>query len=320
MKVCSTENMQIAERELIINGTPARTLMKLASAGIAEAVMQFFPVPGLCIAYVGKGNNGGDALTVLNILKQHGWETGFRAAYPRAEWGELPVRQLAEISPPPQEYQEAPLPRTGKPMILLDGLLGIGAKGLLRKEISALCAEMNYLRDRCGAVRTVAIDLPTGVDPDTGMPQENAVEADFTMCIGAVKQGLLDDDATLHAGRLACIDLPGLYVQALPATELITSSRLTKFLSARPYTDYKNKRGHIGVIAGSEGMLGAARLCCEAALRAGAGLVTLHVHRNVYPLIAPSMPPEIMVKPVDSYADVSIRTFSAFLILSLIHI
>ena len=72
MKVCSTENMQIAERELIINGTPARTLMKLASAGIAEAVMQFFPVPGLCIAYVGKGNNGGDALTVLNILKQNG--------------------------------------------------------------------------------------------------------------------------------------------------------------------------------------------------------------------------------------------------------
>lgn len=66
------------------------------------------------------------------------------------------------------------------------------------------------------------------------MPQENAVEADFTMCIGAVKQGLLDDDATLHAGRLACIDLPGLYVQALPATELITSSRLTKFLSADP--------------------------------------------------------------------------------------
>ena len=314
MKVCSTENMQIAERELIINGTPTRTLMKLASAGIAEAVMQFFPVPGLCIAYVGKGNNGGDALTVLNILKQHGWETGFRAAYPRAEWGELPVRQPAEISPPPQEYQEAPLPRTGKPMILLDGLLGIGAKGLLRKEISALCAEMNYLRDRCGAVRTVAIDLPTGVDPDTGMPQENAVEADFTMCIGAVKQGLLDDDATLHAGRMACIDLPGLHVQALPATELITSSRLTKFLSARPYTDYKNKRGHIGVIAGSEGMLGAARFCCEAALRAGAGLVTLHVHRNVYPLIAPSMPPEIMVKPVDSYADVSIRTFSAFLI------
>lgn len=90
MKVCSTENMQIAERELIINGTPARTLMKLASAGIAEAVTQFFPVPGLCIAYVGKGNNGGDALTVLNILKQHGWETGFRAAYPRAEWGNCP--------------------------------------------------------------------------------------------------------------------------------------------------------------------------------------------------------------------------------------
>ena len=261
-----------------------------------------------------KGNNGGDALTVLNILKQHGWEIGIRTAYPRNEWSELSVRQLAEISPPPQEYQAPPLPRTGKPMILLDGLLGIGAKGMLRRELSALCSEINYIRNRCGAVRTVAIDIPTGVDPDTGMPQQNAVEADFTMCIGAVKQGLLDDDATLFAGRLVCIDLPGLHVQALPATELITSSRLTKFLSARPYTDYKNKRGHIGVIAGSEGMLGAARLCCEAALRAGAGLVTLHVHKDIYPLIAPSMPPEIMVRPVDSYADISIRTFSAFLI------
>lgn len=87
MKVCSTENMQIAERELIINGTPARTLMKLASAGIAEAVTQFFPVPGLCIAYVGKGNNGGDALTVLNILKQHGWETGFPRRLPARGMG-----------------------------------------------------------------------------------------------------------------------------------------------------------------------------------------------------------------------------------------
>ena len=314
MKICSTENMRIAERELIISGTPARTLMQQASAGIAEAIMQFFPIPGLCVAYLGKGNNAGDAITVLDILQRHGWDTGFRAAYPRSQWGELPLRQFAEISPPLLEYQEAPLPVTGKPMVLLDGLLGIGASGLLNKEIADLCVEMNYLRDRCGAVRTVAVNIPNGIDTDTGMPQEHAVEADFTMCIGAVKQGLLDDDATLYAGRLVCIELPGLHVQALPATEIITSSRLTKFLSARPYTDYKNKRGHLGVIAGSEGMLGAARLCCEAALRAGAGLVTLHVHRSVYPVAAACMPPEMMVKPVDSYADISIRSFSAFLL------
>ena len=314
MKICSTENMRIAERELIISGTPARTLMQQASAGIAEAIMQFFPIPGLCVAYLGKGNNAGDAITVLDILQRHGWDTGFRAAYPRSQWGELPLRQFAEISPPLLEYQEAPLPVTGKPMVLLDGLLGIGASGLLNKDIADLCVVMNYLRDRCGAVRTVAVDIPTGIDPDTGMPQEHAVEADFTMCIGAGKQGLLDDDATLYAGRLVCIELPGLHVQALPATEIITSSSLTKFLSARPYTDYKNKRGHLGVIAGSEGMLGAARLCCEAALRAGAGLVTLHVHRSVYPVAAACMPPEIMVKPVDSYADISIRSFSAFLL------
>lgn len=58
MKVCSTENMQIAERELIVSGTPARTLMKLASAGIAESLMQFFPDPGLCVAMWAKGITG----------------------------------------------------------------------------------------------------------------------------------------------------------------------------------------------------------------------------------------------------------------------
>ena len=110
MKICSTENMRIAERELIISGTPARTLMQQASAGIAEAIMQFFPIPGLCVAYLGKGNNAGDAITVLDILQRHGWDTGFRAAYPRSQWGELPLRQFAEISPPLLEYQEAPLP------------------------------------------------------------------------------------------------------------------------------------------------------------------------------------------------------------------
>lgn len=314
MKVCSTQNMQAAERELIAGGISARTLMQQASAGIADAIMQAFPAPGLCVAYAGKGNNGGDAITVLGILQRHGWSIGYRAAFPEEEWGDLPCRQLEEITPPPAAYDEAPLPMTGKPMILLDGLLGIGARGRLGAEIAELCEEINYLRNRCGAVRTVAIDIPTGIDPDTGMPQDNAVEADYTMCIGAVKQGLLDDDATLHVGRLVCIDLPGLHVQALPATEITTSSRLTKFLAARPYTDYKNKRGHLGVIAGSPGMLGAARLTCEAALRAGAGLVTLHVHRTTYPLIAPAMPPEIMVRPVDSYADISIRPFSAFLI------
>ncbi len=314
MKVCATEQMQLAERELIESGTPALTLMNQASAGIADAIMQFFPQPGLCVAYLGKGNNAGDAVTVLNILQKHGWQIGFRAAYPHSEWGELPRYQFDAITPPPTEYAHPPLPCVGKPLVLLDGLLGIGACGTLSSNLANLCAEMNYLRNRCGAARTVAIDIPTGIDPDTGMPQENAVEADFTMSIGAMKQGLLEDEATPHVGRLVCLELSGLKVRPIHGKELITSARLTKFLTSRPYDDYKNKRGHVGVIAGSEGMLGAARLCCEAALRAGAGLVTLHVHRAVYPLIAPAMPPEIMVRPVDSYADVSIRNFSAFLI------
>lgn len=314
MKICTTANMQQAEAELIAEGYSARLLMQQASVGIAEALMQFFPEPGYCVAYLGKGNNAGDAITVLNILKRHGWETAYRAAYPRNEWGDLLQRQSQDSTPPHKELKEPPLPHINKPLILLDGLLGIGAKNSLRQEIANLCSEINYLRSRCGAVKTIAIDIPTGLDTDLGIPQPNTVEADFTMCIGAVKTGLIADNATAYIGRLVCINLPKLVPNAIPGTEIITSKRLTKFLASRPYTDYKNKRGHVGIIAGSEGMLGAAKLCSEAALRAGAGLVTLYVHRTIYPIIAGNIIPEVMVRPVECYADIELRKHSAFLI------
>lgn len=313
MRVCSAKQMQEAEQALITSGTSALELMEEAASGIADAILQHFPSPGLCIAYLGKGNNAGDAVTILRILQDHGWEIGIRSAWPEEMWSDLLLEQYHTLHPKPQHIHQVAIPRY-KQTILLDGLLGTGTRGELSSELGLLCSEINYLRSQYACVRVVAIDVPSGVHPDTGIPALDSVEADFTGCIGAVKCGLLEDTATLHVGRIWPIPLTGLTPQSLHATKVSGSTMLSPFLAPRPYDDYKNRKGHVGIIAGSRGMLGAARLCSEAALRAGAGLVTVHALEEDYPILSAIMPPEIMVSPIRSYHDIDIKKFSAFLI------
>jgi hydroxyethylthiazole kinase-like uncharacterized protein yjeF len=302
MKVCSCQEMQVAEQQLIASGTPALDLMNQAARNIAEAIIRFYPQPGLCIAFTGKGNNGGDAIAVLNILQQCGWEADIAHPYPTEEWGELARLQLSRLSRPLWKKETHPSGREFPHILLLDGLLGLGAKGDLRPEIAACCRTINRMRQSSNAFHTWAIDLPTGIDGDTGEVSDDAVVADHTSVIGGVKQGLLADSATSYAGRLVSIPMDGLELpDSCSERILIDSYLLRRFPIHRPYELFKNQAGHVAVIAGSYSMPGAARLCSEAALRAGAGLVTLFVTEELYPILAPALPPEIMIKPVSGF-------------------
>jgi len=126
------------------------------------------------------------------------------------------------------------------------------------------------------------------------------VVADFTVTIGFAKRGLLADDALNFVGRLEVVPLRDL--QAKSSGEIVaTAESLRALLPRRPFGAYKNQFGRIGVIAGSKGLTGAAALCSLGALRAGAGLVELFVPQEIYPIVAASAIPEVMVKPVVSY-------------------
>ncbi len=282
--------MRSLEEAAFRRGVSAESLMDLAGEGIARRLIDHFPQPGRAVAYVGKGNNGGDALVALRHLREAGWQIALKAAYPETEWGVLPRRKRRELGEVPLGSK---IPEGPGPLLLLDGLLGIGARGTLREPLSRLAEEMAWLRDSHGAV-VAAMDLPSGIDADSGEGQ--GVVADLTITVGVPKLGLSTPAGIASAGRILLVPLAELTPTEVSALEFFGPDSFPGLLSPRSHDFHKGDAGRIGLLAGSPGMTGAAVLAATAALRAGAGLVTLHVEPEFLPSLAAPMPPEVMVR------------------------
>ena len=293
--VVTSAEMRAAEEAAFARGLTAEALMDDAAAGIARAVSKFFPAPSHCIVFAGKGNNAGDALAAARLLQELGWTIELRLAFPKNECGALPQKKLRSLG-----ALQARDHRT--PSVILDGLLGLGAKPPLREPITSACREINRLRREENAF-VFAIDLPTGLDGDSGAADADCVIADFTLTIGFAKRGLLADRALDYVGRIERIPLPDLAPPHAGDAILADAASLCALLPRRRFDVYKNQFGRIGIVAGSTGFTGAAVLCASGALRGGAGLVELFVPKNIYDIVASAAPPEVMVQPISSYAS-----------------
>jgi NAD(P)H-hydrate epimerase len=306
--IVTTAEMKALEARVFAEGGSAEALMEEAGAHIAAAVTQFTDRAGLCIAFYGKGHNGGDVLVAARHLAASGWKIHLRPGAPEEQCAPLTRRKLAEVAGW-NHGPEVRLPEDarGMPLVLLDGLLGIGARGPLSEPMAALTREINRLRASSHA-RTFAIDVPTGLDADTGEADADCVRADFTLTVGFAKQGMLADRAAMFVGRLAVLPL-GAFGAGRGSTPLTaslgTSIDLAPLLPPRRFDIHKGDCGRVGIVAGSVGFTGAAILCAEAAARAGAGLVTLYATPDIYPLVASRVSSEIMVQPVTSYLPVA---------------
>lgn len=296
--------MREAEEAAFARGIEVEALMDQAGAGVARAVQQFFPQPGTCIVYAGKGHNGGDALVAAGCLKRAGWEIDTRVVFPEGDCSELTRKKLQALREIPSGpvVPGGPVPKT----IILDGLLGLGAKELLREPIRTAAKEINRLR-REEHMFVFAVDLPTGLNGDSGETDpEDCVMADFTITIGFAKHGLIVDTALDFVGRLEVVPLADLAPGEIVANELLgTGLSFRPLLPRRKFSSYKNQFGRIGIVAGSEGFIGAAIMTTEGTLRAGAGLVEVFVPKEIYFLVVAAAPDEAMVKPVRSYRDLS---------------
>jgi ADP-dependent NAD(P)H-hydrate dehydratase / NAD(P)H-hydrate epimerase len=275
--------MRSLEERAFADGIAAETLMEEVGAQIAAAVRQFFFLPGRCIVFVGKGHNGGDAFVAARHLQQHGWEIDLREAFPRHDAAALTQKKALELA---EDRSIGPLGFSitcRRSLVVLDGLLGLGAGGALREPILGACREINRLRREADA-HVFAIDLPTGLDGDTGTADADTVVADTTLTIGCVKAGLVADGAVNYVGRLVVLPLSELNARSETvhlADSINTAPALAPFLSRRPFDTHKGDCGRVGIVAGSRGYVGAAVLCAEAAVRGGAGLVTLYVPEEI---------------------------------------
>jgi NAD(P)H-hydrate epimerase len=304
--IVSCAQMLEGEAAAFARGVSAADLMDEAACGIFEAICQFHPRPGTAVLYLGKGNNAGDALVVGRLLLEAGWKVLARPVGGVAEFKELPAKHwLALGGRVPIVTEVARLKRERGPLVLVDGILGIGAKPApLKGAYAAAVSEMNTLRRERHAF-TVAVDLPSGLNCLTGDPGDLCVEADLTVTVAHVKDALLADGATRVVGRLAVAPLAEL--DAIPGDDSVralTSHELLPLLPRRAFDFHKGQAGRVGVIAGSRGYVGAAILAATGALRGGAGLITLYVKEESYPIFAAQAPAEVMVKPVADYREV----------------
>jgi len=305
--------VKTAETLAFAQGVQAETLMEIAGKAIADIVCQFHSRPGRLAVWGGKGNNAGDALVAARILVERRWQAEFFGAFPEADLGKLATQKLMEFREACQSAALTFCPSSSA-FVVLDGLLGIGAQGPLRPEIRTAIKEIQRLRKENGAW-VLAVDIPTGLDAESGRPSTPCVEADLTATVGFVKTGLVSDSATRYVGRLAWIPLPELVapIEGDPA-QLITPELFRTWLPPRDFDSHKGTYGRVGILAGSRNFPGAARLCVRAALRAGAGYVTLFATEELHSLIAASLPPEAILHPIQAFREVLQQPLNALCI------
>jgi hydroxyethylthiazole kinase-like uncharacterized protein yjeF len=260
------EQLQAAENR-VLAGLPEGALMARAARALTVEAVQMlgFSYGARVVLLVGPGNNGGDALYAGAELSRRG--VAVRAVL--ADPAKVHAGGLADLLA--AGGRPVPLAEAGPADLIVDGLLGIGARGQLREAFVPL---VRWSRDSAAPV--LAVDLPSGVDPDTGEVSGLAVRAAVTVCMGALKAGLLVGDGRLHAGRLRLVEL-GLGSE-LPEPQLCRLERADVVLRTAGPHDDKYTRGVVGVAAGSQAYPGAAQLCVGSARLGGVGAVRYAGH------------------------------------------
>jgi ADP-dependent NAD(P)H-hydrate dehydratase / NAD(P)H-hydrate epimerase len=270
-----TAEVRVAERALL-SRLPDGALMNRAAAGLASvgAGLLGQVYGSRVVILVGSGDNGGDALYAGARLAGRGARVVAIAAGDRVhEGGSTALRgaggRLVSAAGASDEA-EAEL---GQADLILDGLLGIGGRGGLREPAARLAPLTQAARDD-GAI-VVAVDLPSGVDADTGEVSGPAIRADVTVTFGTWKPGLLIDPGASYAGSVQLIDIglgPSL---GAPAVSALQAADVAEILPVPGAESDKYRRGVLGIVAGSDQYTGAAVLATGSAIHGGAGMVRL---------------------------------------------
>ncbi len=296
MKLVTVEEMKAIERESNERGWSYEQMMERAGQGLAERIESFYGYeePRSVVGLVGPGNNGGDTLVALSALAREGWQARAYLVRPRNA-GDPLVRRLEQAGGVLARAEDDPGFKTldawiGETNLLLDGVLGTGIKLPLKGEVARVLSHVKELPEQPAVV---AVDCPSGVDLDTGEAAPEAIPADLTVCMAAVKTGLLAFPAYQLAGSLEVVEIglpEGLEAWERIKREVVDEEMVRGLLPERPVDGHKGTFGTVGVVAGSLNYPGAAYLCSGAAYRMGAGLVQIAAPAPLHAALAGQLP------------------------------
>ncbi len=293
MKLVTIEEMREIERRSEEAGVPSEMLMENAGLATAQEIrtLKGNVAGSPILVLVGPGNNGGDGLVAARHLDDWGAQVTAYLCNRRTE-GDKNFGLIVERDVPVVHAESDPEFRSleellGAAEVVVDALFGIGKlrpfQGAVREVLDRV-AEARAKRD---GLMIVSLDLPSGLDADSGAVDEAAPLCDATITLGAPKVGLFCFPGAERIGKLVVADI------GIPAdlasdiqTELITKEHVADLLPARPLNANKGTFGRVMVVSGSINYIGAAYLACTGAARVGAGLVTLATARSLQPILA----------------------------------
>ncbi len=295
-RIVSVEQMRALEKEADSGGLHYAAMMQNAGNGAGFQIHRTFKTwdRKTILGLVGVGNNGGDALVVLTYLQKQNWETRAYLVADRNISDPLVTEYLAGggvLIPFTQDENFAQLDELIQTSnFLLDGVLGTGIHLPLKGTAQAVLRHLKEMED---LPYIIALDCPSGVDCDSGEADEAAISANWTICMAAVKQGLLRFPAFEHVGDLSVVDIalsPDLKAWGDGNEFCMEGSAVAERIPPRPMQAHKGTFGTALIFAGSQAFPGAAYLTGKAAYLAGTGLVTLASIPSVQEAIAGSLP------------------------------
>jgi NAD(P)H-hydrate epimerase len=293
VKILTADQMHRVEQECAKIGVPTDVLMENAGRAVAEAVKKILGdiTTQNILVLVGPGNNGGDGLVAGRYLH---------------EWGAR-VNLYLLSQRPTEDRNFALVQERGVPWLdanqdgnlsqlddwlssataVLDAIFGTGKSRPLAGVFASALNKVTEVKGKRPGLRIIALDLPSGLDADSGAADPACLYADNTITLGFPKPGLFNFPGAERAGQITVVDI------GIPAhlaqegiSELITDDWANSVLPKRPLTANKGTFGKMLVVAGSINYIGAAYLACNGAMRVGAGLVTLAIATSLQPILA----------------------------------
>ncbi len=303
-------------------GINSLVLMENAARGTLNEIRDWLDEQGeRCdiAIFCGPGNNGGDGMALARLLLERGYLPTVFVCGEREKFSKETRSQyetLARILDPEELFQVESkenvtrdiLMHAVRPNILVDALLGTGSSGEPRGSIEAGVRAIHILSDPFYRTKVLAIDLPTGLHSDNGVyaKAKTVVRADRTVTMGAPKIGFYQGISREYTGEISIARLGAPYPKELfasePATYLISQSDVAPLIPPFPFNASKHTRGRILILCGSRGMTGAAIMSATAAMKSGAGWVTVAVPHSERAIVAQARP-ELVTIGIAEQAD-----------------